>query len=51
MDYVKDGYLGGEPLLDQTAVLVILSALFLLFVWRSFRRPELPRWSLRRRSR
>jgi hypothetical protein len=51
MDFVKDDCFGGGPLLDQPAVLVILGALFLLFAWRAFRRPETPRWSLRQRPR
>jgi hypothetical protein len=51
MDFVKDDCFGGGPLLDQPAVLVVLSALFLLFAWRTFRRPAIPRWSLGRRPR
>jgi hypothetical protein len=43
MDFAKDDCFGGGPLLDQPAVLVILSALFLLFAWRALRRPATPR--------
>jgi hypothetical protein len=51
MDFVIDGCFGGGPLLDQSGVLFILGALFLLFAWRTFRRPDPPGCSLRRRPR
>lgn len=51
MDYVKDGCFDGGSLLLRPGVLVILGALFLLFAWRTFRRPKPPPWSLRQRAR
>jgi hypothetical protein len=50
MDFQKVDDHGFGPVLDQPAVLVILAALFVLFVWRAFRRPRLPGWSFTRRS-
>lgn len=44
MDFAKDDCFGGGPLFDQSAVLAILSVLFLLFVWRAFQHPSTPRW-------
>jgi hypothetical protein len=46
MDFVKRGCFGSGPLLDQSGVLFILGALFLLFVWRAFRSPSTPAWWL-----
>lgn len=51
MDFAKDDCFGGGPLFDQSAVLAILGLLFVLFVWRAFRNPSRPRWSLTQRAR
>lgn len=51
MDFVKDGCFGGGPLLDQSGVIIILGALFLLFVRRVFRSPSTPAWRLTQRPR
>ncbi|HEX5869851.1 MAG TPA: hypothetical protein VFY65_05540 [Longimicrobium sp.] len=51
MDFANDDCFGGGPPLDQTGVLIILGALFLLFAWRAFRGPSLPPWRLTQRVR
>jgi hypothetical protein len=51
MDFIRYDCFGGGPLFDQSAVLAILSGLFLLFAWRAVRRPTTPQWWQTHRTR